>query len=234
MEDIEAGETLLAQATANPGWAFERWTIQPDIDGINLTNATLTVPISASNNTTDYAVPAIFAQRDSVRVIPVPPDPAGNNWKTVEHSVNWGIILMYGGAIALGSALNTTGAAAWIVYNTIGAAELSPTLTIIIIAAVSLLLTEFISNAAVVSVLLPVAISLAQTKGISLEAVTLAVALPSGLTYTLPMGTPATAIAYSSGYMEMKHFLRIGPVMGVISLIVFAFVATFIWPLLGV
>ena len=156
------------------------------------------------------------------------------NWKTVEHSVNWGIILMYGGAIALGSALNTTGAAAWIVDNTIGAAELSPTLTIIIIAAVSLLLTEFISNAAVVSVLLPVAISLAQTKGISLEAVTLAVALPSGLTYTLPMGTPATAIAYSSGYMEMKHFLRIGPVMGVISLIVFAFVATFIWPLLGV
>jgi sodium-dependent dicarboxylate transporter 2/3/5 len=156
------------------------------------------------------------------------------DWATVEHSVNWGIILMYGGAIALGSALNTTGAAQWIVDETLGTSTLSPTVTLIIIAATSLVLTEFISNAAVVSVLLPVAISIAQTKGISLEAVTLAVALPSGLTYTLPMGTPATAIAYSSGYMKMKHFLRIGPIMGVISLAVFALVATFIWPLMGV
>ena len=156
------------------------------------------------------------------------------DWKTVEHSVNWGIILMYGGAIALGSALNSTGAAKWIVDHSIGTTALSPTMTLVLIAALSLILTEFISNAAVVSVLLPVAISLAQSKGISLEAVTLAVALPSGLTYTLPMGTPATAIAYGSGYMSMKHFLRIGPVMGLISLGVFALVATYIWPIMGV
>ncbi|MFT5124510.1 MAG: sodium-dependent dicarboxylate transporter 2/3/5 [Kiritimatiellia bacterium] len=156
------------------------------------------------------------------------------DWATVERSVNWGIILMYGGAIALGSALSSAGTSAWLIDRLLGQADLSPTATIIIIAALSLVLTEFISNAAVVSVMLPVAISLAQVQDISLVAITLAVALPSGLTYTLPIGTPATAIAYSSGFMSMKDFLKIGPIMGVISIAAFAFVAIFIWPLMGI
>jgi len=156
------------------------------------------------------------------------------DWATVERSVNWGIILMYGGAIALGSALSSAGTSAWIIDELLGEASLSPTMTIIMIAAISLVLTEFISNAAVVSVMLPVAISLAQVQDISVVAITLAVALPSGLTYTLPMGTPATAIAYSSGFMPMREFLKIGPIMGLISLGVFAGVATTIWPLMGI
>ena len=98
---------------------------------------------------------------------------------------------------------------------------------------ISLVLTEFISNAAVVSVLMPVAIGFAKSHGLSPEVVTLAVALPSGLAYTLPLGTPATAIAYSSGYMSMKDFLSICPLMNILSFIVFALVAIFYWPLLG-
>ena len=156
------------------------------------------------------------------------------DWATVERSVNWGIILMYGGAIALGSTLSSAGTSAWIIDELLGEASLSPTMTIIMIAAISLVLTEFISNVAVVSVMLPVAISLAQVQEISVVAITLAVALPSGLTYPLPMGTPATAIAYSSGFMPMREFLKIGPFMGLISLGVFAGVATYIWPLMGI
>jgi len=154
-------------------------------------------------------------------------------WEVIEQNVNWGVILMYGGAIALGSALHTTGASEWIVHNTIGRYTLSPYLTLFLLGALSLLLTEFISNAAVVSVMMPVAIGLAETNGLSLHAITLAIALPSGLSYTLPMGTPATAIAYSSGYMTQKDFLQIGPVMALLSLLMFALTARFYWPLLG-
>lgn len=155
------------------------------------------------------------------------------NWTEIETNVNWGIILMYGGAIALGSALHSTGASTWIVENSLGQYDLTPFQLIIIIGLLSLTLTEFISNAAVVSVMMPIGLGLASTTGLSLEAVTLAIALPSGLSYVLPMGTPATAIAYSSGYITTKRFIKYGLLMNTISLIVFILVTWLYWPLIG-
>lgn len=154
-------------------------------------------------------------------------------WAEIESNVNWGIILMYGGAIALGSALHSTGASAWMVENTIGRFDLSPFQLILILGVLSLTLTEFISNAAVVSVLMPVGLGLATTTGLSLEAVTLAIALPSGLSYVLPMGTPATAIAYSAGYIPRGRFIRYGFLMNTLSLIAFFIVTWLYWPLIG-
>ncbi|MGA1529493.1 MAG: SLC13 family permease [Kiritimatiellia bacterium] len=154
-------------------------------------------------------------------------------WSDIESNVNWGIILMYGGAIALGSALHTTGASAWLVGNTIGQYDLTPFQLILILGILSLVLTEFISNAAVVSVLMPVGLGLADTMGLSLEAVTLAIALPSGLSYVMPMGTPATAIAFSSGYIPRGRFIRFGFLMNLFSLIAFILVAWLYWPTIG-
>jgi sodium-dependent dicarboxylate transporter 2/3/5 len=154
-------------------------------------------------------------------------------WDVVESNVNWGIILMYGGAIALGSALHTSGASEWLVTNSLGRFHLPGPVVLVLLGFLSLVLTEFISNAAVVSVLMPVGLGFANSHGLSPEAVTLAVALPSGLAYTLPLGTPATALAYSSGYMGMKDFLSVCPLMNLVSFVVFALVALFYWPLLG-
>jgi sodium-dependent dicarboxylate transporter 2/3/5 len=154
-------------------------------------------------------------------------------WSDIESNVNWGIILMYGGAIALGSALHSTGASAWIIANTLGQHELSPYQLILIIGLLSLTLTEFISNAAVVSVMMPIGLGLAQAAGLSPEAVTLAIALPSGLSYVLPMGTPATAIAYSSGYISNRRFIKYGLLMNTLSLFAFVLVTWLYWPLIG-
>lgn len=155
------------------------------------------------------------------------------NWAEIESNVNWGIILMYGGAIALGSALHSTGASHWIVDNTLGHYNFTPFQLIIILGFLSLTLTEFISNAAVVSVMMPVGLGLANVTGLSPEAVTLAIALPSGLSYMLPMGTPATAIAYSSGFITTKRFATYGFLMNTISLIFFILVTWLYWPLIG-
>jgi len=154
-------------------------------------------------------------------------------WSEIESNVNWGIILMYGGAIALGSALHSTGASNWIVNNSIGQFNLTPFQLILILGLVSLTLTEFISNAAVVSVMMPVGLGLADAMGLSLEAVTLAIALPSGLSYVLPMGTPATAIAFGSGYIGRSRFISYGLIMNTISLIAFILVTWLYWPLIG-
>lgn len=154
-------------------------------------------------------------------------------WPDVEREVNWGVILMYGGAIALGSALNKTGASKLMVDGIVGPDALSPMVLITFMSVTSFVLTGFISNSAVVSVLLPVGLELARRSGVSPEIMTLAIALPSGLDYVLPMGTPATAIAYSSGYMDMRDFLKCGGLMWLLSVIAFLLVAFLVWPRLG-
>ena len=155
------------------------------------------------------------------------------SWKKIEEYVNWGIILMYGGSIALASALEKTGAALWIVDKGMGFFDQSPFIAITVISLVSILLTECISHAAVVAILMPVGMGLATSIGIDPKVMTLSIALPAGLAYCLPMGTPATAIAYASGFLKSRDIIVAGSVIMVISWLLFLFSVVFVWPHLG-
>lgn len=154
-------------------------------------------------------------------------------WKDVEEYVNWGILLMYGGAIALGAALAGTGAAAWAANATIGRWATSPMALVMLFSAISILLTEAMSNAAIIAILMPVGISLSANMGMDPKIITMAIAMPSGLAYCLPISTPATAIAYSSGFFRMRDLVVPGAIMGVVSWIVFNLMIKIYWPLIG-
>jgi solute carrier family 13 (sodium-dependent dicarboxylate transporter), member 2/3/5 len=155
------------------------------------------------------------------------------SWKKIEEYVNWGIILMYGASIALASALEKTGAAVWIVGKGMGLFAQSPFIAITVISLVSILLTECISHAAVVAILMPVGMGLAKSIGIDPKVITLSIALPAGLAYCLPMGTPATAIAYASGFLKNRDIIVSGSVIMAISWLLFLLSVVFVWPYLG-
>jgi sodium-dependent dicarboxylate transporter 2/3/5 len=155
------------------------------------------------------------------------------SWKKIEEYVNWGIILMYGGSIALAGALEKTGAAVWIVGKGMGLFAQSPFIAITVISLVSILLTECISHAAVVAILMPVGMGLAKSIGMDPKVITLSIALPAGLAYCLPMGTPATAIAYASGFLKSRDIIVAGSVIMAISWLLFLFSVLFVWPYLG-
>ncbi len=154
-------------------------------------------------------------------------------WKDIENYINWGIILMYGGAIALGSALEITGAAKWLAQTVIGNKILSPYLFVLVISFISILLTEGMSNVATVACMLPVAFSLGKVFGINPIVTTFAVAVPSGLAFCLPISTPANAIAYSSNFYGVKDSLKLGIFLNIISFLIFNLMVRFFWPLIG-
>jgi solute carrier family 13 (sodium-dependent dicarboxylate transporter), member 2/3/5 len=154
------------------------------------------------------------------------------SWQKIEEYVNWGIILMYGGTIALASALEKTGAAIWIVKKGMAYYN-SPLAVIAVISLVAIVLTECISHAAVVAILMPVGMGLCKTTGMDPKVMTLAVALPAGLAYCLPMGTPATAIAYASGFLKSRDIIVSGVTVMAISWLLFMASVLFIWPLIG-
>jgi len=155
------------------------------------------------------------------------------SWQKIEEYVNWGIVLMYGGTIALASAMEKTGAAVWIVKQGLGTFSHVPLAVIAIISLVAMVLTECISHAAVVAILMPVGMGLCRTTGMDPKVMTLAIALPAGLAYCLPMGTPATAIAYASGYLKSRDIIVSGLVVMAISWLLFMASVIFVWPLLG-
>lgn len=155
------------------------------------------------------------------------------DWKEVEEDVNWGVFLMYGGAICLGFALEMTGAAQWLADKSLGAFVNSAWALVLSLSFIALFLTEAISNTAVVALLMPLALGLAQKFQLDPRIITMALTIPSGLAFQLPMGTPATAIAYSSGYVRMKDTIISGMILKIFAFAIFISSIMFYWPLIG-
>ncbi len=154
------------------------------------------------------------------------------DWLDVADYINWGVIVMYGGAIALGKALAETQAIDWVASQVLNATHLTPLLLIVLLSALTKILTELVSNVAAVVVLIPFAFGFVATLGISPEIVVLAITLPAGLAFCLPVGTPPNAIAFASGYFTIKQIIKPALLLNFISWIVFLIFAKYYWPLI--
>ena len=154
-------------------------------------------------------------------------------WDDVNNYVNWGVILMYGGAIVMAKAVDQAGAARWIAQTLLSKGQFSPFWTIAIFAFFSFLLTEGISNVACVAIIIPIGFSLVRASSINPLAMVFSVAIPAGFPFILPMGSPANAIAYSSGYYEIREILKPGIILHICGWIIFLILVKLYWPLIG-
>ncbi len=156
------------------------------------------------------------------------------SWREVEEDVNWGIVLMYGGAIALGMGMMRTGASGWLATQLLSFLPGHlPIVLLAVIALVALWLTEAVSNAAVVALFMPPALSIATQVGIDPRLVALFVAIPCGYAFVLPMGTPGMALAFAGGFLRQSDTLKSGALLKMSAWVIFLLFALTLWPLLG-
>lgn len=155
------------------------------------------------------------------------------HWHEVEEDVNWGLFLMYGSAIALSSALRESGAANLVATALFSGVE-NPLIFLALATLVTLILTEIMSNAAAVGAILPMALPIAESLGADPKAVTLAVAVSSGLAFLFPMSTPAVAVAVSTGHVNTTHTFRYGIYLEILGLVIIMALIFVWWPLWGV
>jgi len=155
------------------------------------------------------------------------------NWKMVEEHVNWSIILMYGGAICLGEVMSKSGAALWLAKHAFEGTSYSVPVFLLIVAVLSTVLTNFMSNSAVIAVLLPPALSMSDSYGVSSSMVAMTVILTSNFAFMLPIGTPASAIAYSSGFITIGDMTRTGFFLSLLGMVAFTVLLFFYWPMIG-
>ncbi|CAI2717396.1 SLC13 family permease [Nitrospina watsonii] len=154
-------------------------------------------------------------------------------WQAVEPHVNWAIILMYGGAICLGEVMAESGAALWLAEQLFHGWIQSPTAFLLILAMLSVLFTTFMSNSAVIAILLPPALTLCQTYEISPVVATMTVILPSNFAFILPIATPASALAYSSRYIPLGDMVRAGLLLSALGMGCYLLLLWGYWPLIG-
>jgi sodium-dependent dicarboxylate transporter 2/3/5 len=154
-------------------------------------------------------------------------------WKMVEAHINWAIVLMYGGAICLGEVMSESGAALWLAEQLFSGLIESSIVFLLVIALLSTLFTTFMSNSAVIAILLPTAISMSPAYGISPALATMTVILPSNFAFILPIATPASALAYSSRFLTLKEMIWSGSILSIMGLVFYLFLLMFYWPLIG-
>ncbi|MDX8397753.1 MAG: DASS family sodium-coupled anion symporter [Mariprofundaceae bacterium] len=153
-------------------------------------------------------------------------------WKAIEQHVSWSVVLMYGGAIAIGKALSDTGAAVWLAQNLIPG-DMTGLALLALLALLTLLFTEGVSNAAAVAIVLPIAIPVGVSAGFDPVAIALTIGIVAGFAFMLPMSTPPNAMIYASGYLRPGSMLGYGAVLSLSALLIFILVATYWWPVIG-
>ncbi|NPA76060.1 MAG: SLC13/DASS family transporter [Euryarchaeota archaeon] len=157
------------------------------------------------------------------------------DWKDVERTLPWGIILLYGGAITLGAGLYKTGASDWLASNIIKFTGTNPYVLLFLLIAITILITEFMSNTAAVALMLPIGAGLASVvSGLNVVVTSVAIALAGGFAFMFVIGTPGNLITYSTGFYSSKDLLKTGAVLDVIGMVVIFLIAVTLWPLMGV
>jgi sodium-dependent dicarboxylate transporter 2/3/5 len=137
-------------------------------------------------------------------------------WSDTEK-LSWGVLLMFGGGLALSLAFKEVGLlerlSQWLSVVNVG----TSTTYLIMLCGIGLLLTALMSNLAMVTLFVPIVGVLAHQQGFSAAAWAIPVTLAASCDFMFPMSTPPNAIAYGTGWVRAKDMFTIGILVNIIS-----------------
>jgi len=153
-------------------------------------------------------------------------------WKQVSRDTNWGVILLFAGAISLGVQMKNTGTALWIGQSLMN--QFSPfieqfsVIPYLLNIFLTTLLSNIMSSSGTVAVLGPITLSM----GGDPAYMGMTTAISSAFGYFSAIAAPACMIIYSSGLVKMTDFLKAGWRMAIMSTITLLLIYKFYWPLI--
>lgn len=153
------------------------------------------------------------------------------NWEEAVK-LPWGILLLFGGGLALASGFKTSGLAEWIggQMTLLEGASLI-VLLLALIAAVNFL-TEITSNLATTAMLLPILAPLALVIDVHPYILMVGATVAASCAFMLPVATPPNAVVFGSGYLKIPDMVKAGIWMNVISILLLCLIVYFVLPTL--
>ncbi len=134
--------------------------------------------------------------------------------------IPWGILLLFGGGIALAAGFQTTGLAAWIGQN-LNLFSNVPLLVMITLTCFMLtFLTEVTSNTAIATIFMPILAATSLAIGVHPFLLMIPAALSASCAFMLPVATPPNAIIFASGYVTMPQMAKNGLLLNFIGIMI--------------
>ncbi|MEH6758361.1 MAG: DASS family sodium-coupled anion symporter [Parasphingorhabdus sp.] len=140
------------------------------------------------------------------------PDGTGRkllNWDEADRAP-WGVIMMFGGGLALAAGIIESGLADWLGLALAPLKNVSVIVIAIALVALVILVTEFASNVATASGVMPVVASLILATGVDPVLLAMPAAMAASWGFMLPSGTGPNAIAWSTNHIELPKMLKSG------------------------
>ena len=140
-------------------------------------------------------------------------------WREVARNTDWGVLLLFGGGIALSKLLQKSGASAALGHEMASAFVLAhPFVVILAVSTFIIFLTEFTSNTASAALLVPVFASVAEKMGMPKEVMVLIIGIGASCAFMLPVATPPNAIVFSTRLITQKDMLKAGMLLNILCI----------------
>lgn len=144
----------------------------------------------------------------------------------------WGILLLFGGGMALAVGFKDSGLALWIGSQMTLMDGISLLLLVLILISSVNFLTEITSNFATTAMLLPILYPMAIAIDVHPFILMISATVAASCAFMLPVATPPNAIVFASGYLRIPDMVRVGIWMNLISIIILTIFVYFLLPLL--
>jgi len=139
-------------------------------------------------------------------------------WKDTER-LEWGILFLFGGGLCLAGGLEGAGIIQTVGNWIAGQSSFSIWLILALIVA-TVVLSEFLSNVALVQIFVPVVFGIAEGMHINPIVLAMPVTLAASIGFMFPIATPPNAIVFASGYIRMKDMIKAGILLDIVSILI--------------
>lgn len=141
------------------------------------------------------------------------------DWETAQ-GIPWGVLLLFGGGLAMAGVISSSGLAEWIAESLSVAGHLPVIVMIVLVAGVIIFLTEVTSNTATAAAFLPLLGAVAMSQNLSPLLLTVPAAIAASCAFMMPVATPPNAIVFSSGHMKIQDMIRAGFALNIMGILV--------------
>ena len=145
--------------------------------------------------------------------------------------IPWDVILLFGGGLSLAGAMEATGLATWIGGQLGGLAGAPALLMAFAIVALVIVMTEFMSNVATITMLLPILATLSVAAGVDPVVLIVPAAIAASCGFMMPAGTGPNAVAFASGHTSVAQMMGRGFFVNLAALMLMTAVGLWLAPL---
>jgi len=144
------------------------------------------------------------------------------------RALPWGVLILFGGGLALGHGLFESGAASWLAGHLSVASSLPLPILVMSVCLLAMAVTEVTSNTATTNMLVPLLFVLAGTMSVDPYLLAVPATIACSSAFMLPVATPPNAIVYGTGYVKMRDMVLTGLLLNLAAAVVITLLTMFI------